>query len=353
MRFSFNSTIFFLLLTGLSLSTIESQKSSKQRNPPSFIPPSLPPPPPSPVQISQGSFKIPSAEILTVEENFSPYQGIMTFEESTNRCAELNMRLPTSDEIINVQLRGFKTHWEDNGNFYMTEDGPPYLLTNTTYKGPKKTGHVRCHKDTYDHLSKPFGEWSVIHLPTSWPNAQAKCESLGMRLPTLEELYIAFLTEKTMTWRKHAYSLWSADVSNPKNYHQTLSITKGDQSSQSNTCGTKFICIEKSGIRDISMGRGSKKELWTKLMKRDTFEKAKSHCEKLKKRLPTLEEISHAHAAGHYKEWVAEEKYEVFSVTYWTLDPHGPTHQYVLQGIGHRSNADKKAHTAFYRCINK
>ncbi len=52
-------------------------------------------------------------------------------------------------------------------------------------------------------------EWSEYQGKLSWKGADIKCESIGMRLPTIQELKAAYNTKLTKTWEEKGDSYWT------------------------------------------------------------------------------------------------------------------------------------------------
>ena len=70
------------------------------------------------------------------------------------------------------------------------------LLTNQEYD--KK---VECEKQGLDYVKGECSEWSRYMGLMSWDAANAKCRSLGLRLPTIKELEAAYRAGITNSWQ--------------------------------------------------------------------------------------------------------------------------------------------------------
>jgi len=68
--------------------------------------------------------------------------------------------------------------------------------------------------------SEYFGEME-------WTDANEKCKSLGMRLPTIDELRAAYKLRITKSWEDVADSYWSSTPSDTEFYHYLLVIRSG------------------------------------------------------------------------------------------------------------------------------
>lgn len=66
-----------------------------------------------------------------------------------------------------------------------------------------------------DSKSTPSnGKWSAYQGFLNWEDAKAKCASLGMRLPTIEELKAAYSAKITESWRTDGTRYWSSTPHN-------------------------------------------------------------------------------------------------------------------------------------------
>lgn len=52
-------------------------------------------------------------------------------------------------------------------------------------------------------------EWSEYQGKLSWKSADTKCESLGMRLPTIQELRNAYISRLTKSWDEKGDYYWT------------------------------------------------------------------------------------------------------------------------------------------------
>lgn len=70
--------------------------------------------------------------------------------------------------------------------------------TNTTKSDPKPT--------------PSSGKWSAYQGKMNWEDAKAQCASIGMRLPTIEELKVAYEAKITDSWENDGdrYLYWSS-----------------------------------------------------------------------------------------------------------------------------------------------
>ncbi len=54
------------------------------------------------------------------------------------------------------------------------------------------------------------GKWSEYQGYLNWEDAKAKCASIKMRLPTIEELRKAYVDKVTESWKKDSSVYWSS-----------------------------------------------------------------------------------------------------------------------------------------------
>ncbi len=52
--------------------------------------------------------------------------------------------------------------------------------------------------------------WSRYVGNMDWNSANAKCKSIGMRLPTMDELKAAYNVGITESWKKDGFNFWSS-----------------------------------------------------------------------------------------------------------------------------------------------
>lgn len=67
--------------------------------------------------------------------------------------------------------------------------------------------------------------WSAHQGRMNWADAKAKCASLGMRLPTIEELKAEYAGKFMEPWKTDGIYFWSSTPSDhPIGYNPSLSI---------------------------------------------------------------------------------------------------------------------------------
>jgi hypothetical protein len=95
------------------------------------------------------------------------------------------------------------------------------LLTNQEYD--KK---VECEKQGFDYVNGECSEWSRYMGEMSWDAANAKCRSLGLRLPTIMELEAAYRAGITKSWQKDGGRYWSSTPYDAESYYR-LDVSDG------------------------------------------------------------------------------------------------------------------------------
>jgi serine/threonine protein kinase len=88
---------------------------------------------------------------------------------------------------------------------------------------------VECEKQGMDFLEgecrkKP--DWSPYMGDMNWDSANAKCRSIGMRLPTIDELKAAYNAGITKSWQKDGYYYWSSTPYDAESYYR-LNVRDG------------------------------------------------------------------------------------------------------------------------------
>jgi len=180
----------------------------------------------------------PKKEEDTVK--WSEYQGNTNWEDAKAECkgpwyARRGMRLPTLEELkeaykMNItdkwDRKGSDCYWSskpdsgntsipffsvyhawyfkiNSGNMHSTSSGLPHYEN-------RHICHVRCiqAKEANTNLVK----WSDYQGKMNWENAKKKCENIGMRLPTIEELKTAFSTKMTESWENDGNLYFSSTL---------------------------------------------------------------------------------------------------------------------------------------------
>jgi serine/threonine protein kinase len=96
------------------------------------------------------------------------------------------------------------------------------LMTNQEFADLEKK-KAECEKQGMDFLEgecrkKP--DWSPYMGEMNWDSASAKCRSIGMRLPTIDELKAAYNAGITKSWQKDGYYYWSSTPYDAERYYE-------------------------------------------------------------------------------------------------------------------------------------
>jgi formylglycine-generating enzyme required for sulfatase activity len=90
--------------------------------------------------------------------------------------------------------------------------------------------------------SKSDGKWSEYQGYMNWEDAKKKCASIGMRLPTIEELESAYKSGVTESWKTDGYNYWSSTpVGDDRAYN--LSINYGDSDDRYRGVVNRVRCL--------------------------------------------------------------------------------------------------------------
>ncbi|HMV43672.1 MAG TPA: hypothetical protein PK079_18880 [Leptospiraceae bacterium] len=169
-------------------------------------------------------------------------QGKMTLSAAKTKCASLGLRLPTRDEIISAHSKGETKTWKKDGELYWTLDGysEEYGYSFDITKGSygyyegKLERTVRCitsennkvEVTTAKNIQKT--KWSDYLGLMTWEDAKKKCESLGLRLPTKEEMIQAYQNGETKSWEKEGEAYWtSTEFSKGTNSYYYFGVVNG------------------------------------------------------------------------------------------------------------------------------
>ncbi|HRG48579.1 MAG TPA: hypothetical protein PLG41_20405 [Leptospiraceae bacterium] len=179
-------------------------------------------------------------KLTSDSDKWSEYRGKMNWEDAKAECkgpwyARRGMRLPTLEELkeaykMNItdkwDRKGSDCYWSskpdsgntsipffsvyhawyfkiNSGNMHSTSSGLPHYEN-------RHICHVRCiqAKEANTNLVK----WSDYQGKMNWENAKKKCENIGMRLPTIEELKTAFSTKMTESWENDGNLYFSSTL---------------------------------------------------------------------------------------------------------------------------------------------
>ena len=185
---------------------------------------------------------------------WSSYQGKKNFQEAKDQCITMKMRLPTYSELEIADEAGTTKGWQKNGSRYwavgkisgMSEPSSKaiYLLGSSKEESHKLESQlgVYCANVTEESAGEdvirellennaPENEiqkaredigvkkFSEYQGSLTWDDANKKCKSLKMRLPTLDELKKAYHSGIIKFWQKDGSYYWSSTPNTAGKYY--------------------------------------------------------------------------------------------------------------------------------------
>lgn len=87
-------------------------------------------------------------------------------------------------------------------------------------------------------------KWSAFQGKMNWTKANAKCTSLGMRLPARKEFKAAFDANLTLDWSKNGAVYWTSDLKSKEAAHVFV-ISYGVESNYQKVDSHGVRCIGK------------------------------------------------------------------------------------------------------------
>lgn len=170
------------------------------------------------------------------------------------------------------------------------------------------------------------GGWSDYQGRMNWYDAKKKCESLGMRLPRIEELTTAYETKVTASWNsewekaKYSYVYWTSEESSG-NYAKDFFLRDASVGNADKDVDALHVrCIlqsedkeEKAKAKDSKVTNMQKGYIgedspWI------NWEDAKKKCASLGRRLPTRDELHKVYETG------AMEGMKNDGIPFWTSE---------------------------------
>lgn len=169
------------------------------------------------------------------ESKFSGYQGYLIWKDAKAKCDSIGMRLPTKSELKKAFEARITESWK-SGNYVIFwtsdeySDDSAYFFAVTTgnavVTSKSREYLVRCIQDSKFVEAKetePVKTESIPNLFVSkfskyqgkmnWDDAQGKCASIGMKVPTREELKKAYSLKVMEDWEKDGLGYWSSEES--------------------------------------------------------------------------------------------------------------------------------------------
>jgi hypothetical protein len=174
---------------------------------------------------------------------WSLFQGKRTYYEAKEQCMSLKMRLPTISELRLAEEAGTTKGWIKYGSLYWSVNKNLVSETSTYKVLHLGGGYEKNHKvessvgvfcanvteesaeiDVIRELEENNVTKSEIQIARdelgakkfseyqgslTWDDANKKCKSLKMRLPTIDELKKAYESGITKSWQKDGEYYWS------------------------------------------------------------------------------------------------------------------------------------------------
>ena len=188
---------------------------------------------------------------------WSPFQGKKTWQEAKDQCLSLKMRLPTFSELRLAEESGTTKGWRKYGtrfwavNKNLKSETSTYIVISLlgNDRDKKEESHkiessvgVFCanvteesaeidvirelvennaseseiQKAREDLGAKKFSEYQG---QLTWNDANKKCKSLKMRLPTIDELKKAYEAGITNSWQTDGSLYWSSTPYDAESYY--------------------------------------------------------------------------------------------------------------------------------------
>jgi hypothetical protein len=150
---------------------------------------------------------------------WSPFSGKKTWLEAKEHCTGLGMRLPTEKEIAYAFQSGLTKKWNggmgalwsDKENSSLNLKYTPLVYTKESMLGFSCLDSSFSLTESQDkNLPKINYFFSVYQGEMSWDEANKKCNSIGSRLPTIDELKDAYNAGITKSWNKYGGDYWSS-----------------------------------------------------------------------------------------------------------------------------------------------
>lgn len=225
--------------------------------------------------LTQGVFSDPKPKDTI---KWSPYQGKKTWQEAKEQCLSINMRLPTIFELTVADEAGTSKGWQKNGSRFWavnkvlgadeTGSRAIYLLGETKEENHKPFSQlgVFCANVTeestsldkireleenngsaseiqelkFKFYSKKFSEYQG---EMKWSDANKKCKSLKMRLPTVDELKKAHESGYMKSWQPDGSSYWSDSPYEAGKYYFIVVNSGGVDYSDDRNDSSSVRCI--------------------------------------------------------------------------------------------------------------
>ena len=174
------------------------------------------------------SILVPGSSLLAGEA-WSPFLGKKTWLEAKEHCTGLGMRLPTEKEVAYAFQSGLTKKWNggigavwtDKENSSMNFKNHFNIYTKDSMLGFTCLNSSFLLTENQDKNLPIISKWiySEYQGNLNWYDANKKCSSSGMRLPTIAELKEAYESEITISWKKDSNLYWSSTPYDAERYY--------------------------------------------------------------------------------------------------------------------------------------
>jgi len=161
-----------------------------------------------------------------------PSSDKKTWKEAKETCETQGMRLPKYEELAFAIQSGQVKKWSNMGTIFWVGNANEALsqkLESVLYTQDSRL-IFSCVENSFSlkEGQAPKGSYlfSTYQGSMIWDKADKKCKSIGMRLPTIDELKEAYKSEITKSWQKNGYDYWSSTPYDAERYYK-LSVYNG------------------------------------------------------------------------------------------------------------------------------
>ena len=167
-------------------------------------------------------------------------------------------------------------------------------------------------------------KWSPYQGKKTYQEAKEHCQSLKMRLPTIEELKLAEKAGTTKGWRKNGKRYWAVNKNVKINNSTYMALASGFSENIETHKIESQLGVFCANVTDDSIRLDKIRELEEKfseelgMIDRDS---AYKKCKSINMHVPTIKEVSSAREAGITKSWQGRE--------YWLGDFSGGDRLYI------------------------
>ena len=196
-------------------------------------------------------------------------------------------------------------------------------------------------------------KWSAYQGKKTWQEAKEHCQSLKMRLPTMNDLKLAKESGTTVGWRKYGTRYWSVNKnlgSNSLTYKavNTLASDKMEEiQSAESQLGVYCANVTEESVKEDAIRQKQEElnSLFSTYQGKMEWDEANKKCKSIKMRLPTRDELKEAYESGITESWKKDGSY------YWSSTPYDAERYFVL-GVRDSFiyNLGRRSDSSYVRC---